>query len=186
MSAPRSFNVVVVSRRAHLELAGVERLAHVVANLDDPSNVDNVFQEVIEKLGSVSTLPTPSSTSPSPFSVPVAQLAIAQNTGLLSAYRAAQLLLDSTFDGPKPFLYIGNILHLHGHAWPNGFVLGLSKASAAHFVEVGAKPYGKEGKAFFYNVWESTIDRSVTGNEVDSQGNADIAFQLAQMETQDA
>ena len=62
-----------------------------------------------------------------------------------SAYRAAQLLLESKHDGPKHFITTGNVMHKQGYAWPSGFILGLGKATAAHLVEIGAKAYGKKG-----------------------------------------
>lgn len=81
----------------------------------------------------------------SPFSIPLDQVKAAQDVGFSSAYRAAQLLLESTHPGPKHYLYTGNVMHKEGYAWPKGFVLSLEKGTAALMVEVGAKGYGKKG-----------------------------------------
>ena len=89
----------------------------------------------------------------SPFSIPLSQLIKAQNVGVYSAYRAAQLLLEGEDgnetggggEGKKHFIVTGNICHKEGHAWPAGFVLGLGKSGAAHLVEIGAKAYGRKG-----------------------------------------
>lgn len=64
-----------------------------------------------------------------------------------AAYRTAQLLLESKNGVHKHFLYLGNVTHKSGHAWPFGYTLGVGKASAAHMIEVGAKAYGKNGGA---------------------------------------
>lgn len=90
----------------------------------------------------------------SPFSIPLNQIASTQNTALLSAYRAAQLLLKSTAAEPKHFIVTGNVCHKEGHAWPKGFALSLGKAGSAHLVQIGAKAYGNEGGPLYVvRVW---------------------------------
>jgi hypothetical protein len=81
----------------------------------------------------------------SPFTIPLDKIAATQNTAILSAYRAAQLLLESKYDGPKHFVVTGNVCHKEGHAWPKGFALSLGKAGSSHLVEIGAKAYGSNG-----------------------------------------
>jgi hypothetical protein len=100
---------------------------------------------LVHPLAAYHMVPTP--VAGSPFSISVDQLVASQNVSLVSAYRAAQLLLESTNGGHKHFLYVGNVMHKPGHAWPNVFTLGLGKASAAHMVEIGSKAYGKNGGA---------------------------------------
>lgn len=96
-------------------------------------------------------LPIPNS----PLSLPLSMVLQSQNIAVYSAYRAAQLLLESKTNALKYCLYIGNVLHLPGHVLPESLVLGLGKSSMASVTEIAAKAYA--GQGIFC---ESTFDAS--------------------------
>jgi hypothetical protein len=97
-----------------------------------------------------------------PFKAPVSYLQHSQAVGINSAYRAAQLLLESTAPASqKHFIYTGNMLHRSPH--PAMLGLGMEKAGAVHFIAVGAKAYGAQGGPLYvYKIISYVLVRLLT------------------------
>jgi NAD(P)-dependent dehydrogenase (short-subunit alcohol dehydrogenase family) len=182
----QGYRVATVSRSAHPELSG--KTEHITADLGDTSSVDTVFDQVTSKFGAVNVVVynafTLAHNNPTdPFSAPVSYLQHSQTVGVNSAYRAAQLLLESKAPASqKHFIYTGNVLHRVPN--PLALGLGLEKAAAVHFIGVGANAYGTKGGPFFYYAWQQNADGTSPATNPDGEAHSQIYLDLVQSDKQ--
>jgi NAD(P)-dependent dehydrogenase (short-subunit alcohol dehydrogenase family) len=182
----KGYQVATVSRSAHPELSG--KTEHITADLGDVNSIDFVFDQVTSKLGAVNTVVYNAFTlaynnQKNPFEAPVSYLQHSQNVGVNSAYRAAQLLLESKAPASqKHFIYSGNMLHRTPQ--PVALGLGLEKAAAVHMIGIGAKAYGNNGGPFFYYAWEQNADGTSPADNVNGDAYAQIYWDLVQLDKQ--
>ena len=183
------YKVAAVARNVKKDVADVSTLT-VKADLNDPSSVKDVFDEVNTKVGIPNVVVyNASAAKPTPpndtLSVPLEDYTVGMNIGVNSAFAAAQQAVlgfaKLPSDVQKTFIFTGNILNVG--IIPSLLNLGMPKAAAAHMIKAAAHSYADKGYRFYYGD-ERFADGKAVYNALNGEGHANFYWELTQKKDQ--
>ncbi|KZZ98591.1 NAD(P)-binding domain protein [Moelleriella libera RCEF 2490] len=179
--AAKGYKVAIVSRSGkstHNDYLSIR------ADLSDPTSVEPVFSEVVDKLGYPSVVvynPSANSVKASDsISQQVSSLQSDNNVNIVSPYIAARLAAQSfaqlPSDAARTFIYTGNKLNFVIIRPLLG--LGVGKSGGSHVVRYFADEFKEQGFKFYY-ADERTGDGSAVYSAIDGPAHADFYAHLA-------
>ncbi|KAK3717198.1 hypothetical protein LTR37_005907 [Vermiconidia calcicola] len=152
----------------------------VQCDLSHPASVTTLFDTVREKWGEPSVIVYNEPADSFDISTEVFEEQLAVNT--TSAFAAAREAISSfkKLDGPKTFLYTGNML-LEG-PFPSLLTLGVGKAASGHFVQMADSLFRDQNIRFHF-VDERTEEGKAMFVGLGGQAHADFFVSLAERTT---
>ncbi|KAL7931539.1 NAD(P)-binding protein [Trichoderma chlorosporum] len=177
----RGYKVAVVCRSKTLDDTAKDYLS-IKADLSDAHNVEGVFAEVREKLGTPSVVVYNAFIlSIQGFDQPLSSVITDAHVNTFSAYAAAQLAVkgfaELPSDASKTFIYTGNKSHIMTLEPLISF--GMGKSATAHMIHYLSEVYKTSGYKF-YHVDERESNGEPAYNQLDAEAHADYYIKLTE------
>ncbi|WVW82661.1 hypothetical protein I302_104672 [Kwoniella bestiolae CBS 10118] len=175
------YKVATVSRTP--QTTSDDDLVHLTADLQDPSTIEPIFDQVQQRWGAPSVVVYNAygmyPTGGNPLSAPINEFTKTLSANTISAYAAASASYKR--NNQVAFFYTGNALNTT--VMPTLVTLGVGKTASAHWIEAAAKSEQLRPARFYY-IDQRNQAGAPAGNAVNGEAHADLFLKLAEQKEQ--